>query len=121
MAVSSRNGTLFLSCSSRFLIIISLKKLGKVDLCLTANEQELLQAIKTFLNDFQKFTELVSSSVPVLSIVPLMKVKIRRICQEEEQDEDAIKDLKRLILQNVDNSENEFMKLNLTNLRCLTL
>jgi hypothetical protein len=91
----------------------SLKKIGKVDLCITSNEFELLRSVQSFLKDFEKFTEIVSSSVPVLSIVPLMKVKIKRMCQEKDDDDDAMTDLKRLIMQNVDRRlpENEFMKI----------
>ena len=72
------------------------------------------EALRKFLNEFDKLTERVSSTVPVLSMVPLMKLKIKRICQMENNDDQAIKDLKNYVLMNVDRrlSENEFMKIN---------
>jgi hypothetical protein len=92
----------------------SLKKIGHAELCFNANEVELLQALKKFLKEFAKFTELVSSSVPVLSMVPLMKLKIKQLCHRNDNDDDAIRDLKNYVLMNVDRrlAENEFMKIN---------
>ena len=92
----------------------SLKKVGEAEFCLSSNELDLLAALTSVLKEFEKFTELVScSSVPVLSMVPLMKLRIKRVCQPSSNDEDAIQLLKHHILHNVDRRlpENDFMKI----------
>lgn len=101
-------------CDLHMAVDNSLKKIGHAELCLHSNDVELLEALRKFLNEFDKLTERVSSTVPVLSMVPLMKLKIKRICQMENDDDEAIKDLKNYVLMNVDRrlSENEFMKIN---------
>jgi hypothetical protein len=92
----------------------SLKKIGKAELCFSSNEYELLQALAVLLKDFEKFTELISTNVPVLSMVPLIKIKIKEICQPGHDDDESIRDLKRLILGNVERrlAENDFMRIN---------
>ena len=92
----------------------SLKKVGEAELCLSSNELDLIAALVSVLKEFAKFTELVScSSVPVLSMVPLMKLRIKRVCQPSSNDEEAIQLLKHHILHNVDRRlpENDFMKI----------
>lgn len=92
----------------------TLKKIGHAELCLTSGELDLLKSLKSFLKGFEKFTELVSFSVPTLSMIPLMKLQIKKMCVLEPGDEDAITTLKELVLANVDRrlTENEFMKIN---------
>jgi len=83
--------------------------------CLTSGEQDLLKSLCVFLKGFEKFTELVSSSsVPTLSMIPLMKLQIKKMCNFEPGDEDAVRSLKELILANVERGlkENEFVKIN---------
>lgn len=92
----------------------SLKKVGEAEFCLSSNELDLIAALVSVLKEFEKFTELIScSSVPVLSMVPLMKLRIKRVCQPSGNDEDAIQLLKHHILHNVDRRlpENDFMKI----------
>jgi hypothetical protein len=59
----------------------ALKKTRNVNLCLTSCDLDILKSVSTFLKQFVKFTELVSSSVPILSMVPLMKLQIKKICK----------------------------------------
>jgi len=92
----------------------SLKKVGEAELCLSSDELVMLNSLTKILKEFEKFTELIScSSVPVLSIVPLMKLRIKRVCQPADNDEDVIGLFKHHILQNVDRrlKENDFMKI----------
>lgn len=93
----------------------TLKRIGHVELCLTSGEQDLLKSLCAFLKGFEKFTELVSSSsVPTLSMIPLMKLQIKKMCNFEPGDEDAVRSVKELILANVERrlKENEFVKIN---------
>jgi len=57
-----------------------LKRIGKVELCLDSEELEILEQLKTFLKPFEMFTDLVSSTVPSLSLIPLFKLQIKKLC-----------------------------------------
>jgi len=52
----------------------SLKRIGKVDICLHTDEIELLEELRDFLKPFESFTELVSTATATVSLVPLIKL-----------------------------------------------
>jgi len=79
-----------------------LKRIGRVDLCVNSSELELLTSLTAFLKGFETLTEAVSSTAPVLSMIPLMKVRIKRLCQTEDNDDEALQELKRVVMLNVD-------------------
>jgi len=58
----------------------ALKRIGKADLCLDTDENELLVEMKNFLKPFESFTGLVSSQTATLSLAPLIKLQIRKLC-----------------------------------------
>jgi hypothetical protein len=91
-----------------------LKKIGRLDLCLNSSQLDILKELCVFLKEFEKLTLVVSTNVPVLSMIPLMKLRIKRICQIGPDDDDAIKEVKKLIAQNVDRRlpENDFVSIN---------
>jgi len=75
-----------------------LKRSGHADLCLHLSEMELLTSLTAFLRGFASLTEVVSSTSAVLSMIPLMKLRIKRLCQADANDEDpteATRDVKR--------------------------
>ena len=71
-------------------------------ICLCESEISLLAELSQFLQPFQELTELVSGAGAVLSLQPLMKVKIKKICNENPTDDQTIKDLKKQILKNIE-------------------
>jgi hypothetical protein len=68
-----------------------LKKIGRLDLCLNSSQLDILKELCVFLKEFEKLTLVVSTNVAVLSMIPLMKLRIRRICQIGPDNDDAIK------------------------------
>jgi hypothetical protein len=80
----------------------ALKKSGNAHLCLYENEISLLEELSQFLQPFQELTELVSGAGAVLSLQPLMKVKIKKLCSENRTDDQTIKDLKKQVLRNIE-------------------
>jgi hypothetical protein len=91
-----------------------LQKIGRLDLCLNSSQLDILKELCVFVKEFEMLTLVVSTNVPVLSMIPLMKLRIKRICQIGPDDDDAIKEVKKLIAQNVDRRlpENDFVSIN---------
>lgn len=80
----------------------ALKRLGHWDRCLSEIEWNLLTELCHFLKPFKTFTDIVSCSNPTLSLVPVMKMKIRKMCVSNHNDDPAIKKLKEKLLEHVD-------------------
>jgi len=49
-----------------FEVMNMLKRIGKAELCLDAEELDILEQLKAFLKPFETFTDLVSSNIPSL-------------------------------------------------------
>jgi len=79
----------------------ALKKIGHVELCLHADEIDMVKQLVTFLKEFQLLTELVSTSGPTLSFVSLAELKIRKVCKVNPTDDDWLKEIKTKIAANV--------------------
>jgi len=102
-------------------VMNSLKRIGKVDMCLHTDEIELLEELGNFLKPFQSFTELVSTATATatVSLVPLIKLQIRKMCSVSESDavnvndSPPMKSVKKKILENLDRRfpESDVLKL----------
>ena len=80
----------------------SLKRNGQRELCLHEDELDFLKELIKFLTPFKNFTELFGSTQPTLSVVPIVKMKIRKICKFSPTDDSLIKSIKAAVLANVD-------------------
>ena len=60
---------------------------GHLDLCLSELEFNLLSDLRQVLSPFKTFTDIVSGSTPTLSLVPVMRMKIRKLCLSNAQDD----------------------------------
>ncbi len=91
----------------------ALKRSGRRDLCLHQDELDFLDEFRKFLKPFQELTDLFSSSVPTLSLIPLMKVKVKKLCICTSQDDERLKFIKKAVLQKLDKRfpENDSIKL----------
>jgi len=58
--------------------------------------------VKCFLKPFEDLTELVSTTGPTLSLVPLVKIRVKKLCATNSMDDAALKTLKTLVLNCVD-------------------
>jgi len=76
----------------------SLKRIGHAELCIHAQELDMLQQLVKFLKEFETFTDLVSTAGPTLSLVSL---KIRKMCKISPSDDAWMKEVKRKIIANV--------------------
>lgn len=80
-------------------INISLKCIGRLDLLLHKDQLDTLRQLRNFLKPFEDFTELVSIQAAMISIIPLMRVQITKLCNiDQQRDDDSIKLLKRKVL-----------------------
>jgi hAT family C-terminal dimerisation region len=80
----------------------ALKQTGHYDLCLKAHEWAELEELRNFLQTFDGLTDLVSSSITSLSLIPLIRAEIVDACKSDLTDGDSLKSLKKLILKSVD-------------------
>lgn len=80
----------------------ALKRIGHLDLCLSEIEFNLLSELREFLSPFKTFTDIVSCSTPTLSLVPVMKMKIRKLCSPHASDDSNIQTVKQKILERLD-------------------
>src|SRR6218665_3460917 len=79
-----------------------LKQIGKAELCLHEDELELLEQLKTFLRPFETFTDiLVGNTSPSLSLIPLMKLQVKKLCICAANDIIPIRTVKERILAKV--------------------
>lgn len=93
----------------------SLKRIGKVDMCLHTDEVELLEELRKFLQPFESFTELVSTTTATVSLNPLIKLQIRKMCSAADgvNDSPPMQSVKKKILDKLDHRlpETEALKL----------
>jgi len=80
----------------------TLKRIGHAELCLHTDELDFLSELVAFLKPFKELTDLFSSTMPTLSVIPLMKMRIRRNCLVEPGDDEKIKCIKKSVLANLD-------------------
>ena len=71
------------------------------ELCIDAEELDMLKELVHFLKEFETFTELVGTGGPTLSLVALMELKIRKMCKVNSKDESWMKEVKSKIAANV--------------------
>lgn len=84
-----------------------------IENCLHADELDFLQELVGFLTHFKRFMDLFGSSQPTLSIVSMMKMKIKKLCIASPTDDPKIKAIKSAVLAKVDHRfpESEQIKL----------
>lgn len=80
----------------------SLKRIGHSELCLGEAEFSLLTDLRDFMKPFKNFTDIVSCNTPTLSVVPVIKLKIKNMCKPDVHDDECIKLIKIRILRNID-------------------
>lgn len=80
----------------------ALKQTGHYDMCLKAHEWAEAEELRNFLQTFAGLTDLVSSSITSLSLIPLIRAEIVDACKSDLTDGDSLKSLKKLILKSVD-------------------
>lgn len=80
----------------------ALKQTGHNDMCLKAHEWAEAEELRNFLQTFAGLTDLVSSSITSLSLIPLIRAEIVDACKSDLTDGDSLKSLKKLILKSID-------------------
>jgi len=80
----------------------ALKRIGRLDLCLHAHELDFLKELATFLKPFKDMSDLFSCSLPMLSTIPLIKMRIRKNCTVSGTDDEKMKLLKEKVLAKLD-------------------
>ena len=78
-----------------------MKQTEKYDQCIAEDDIDILRQLAAFLKPFEQLTELVSAFGPSISFILLMKHKIKKMRSTLDHEDDNIKRLKRLVLQNV--------------------
>lgn len=79
-----------------------LKRIGKPLLCLLPDDIKLLCNLVSFLEDFEKFTLIISEVSPNLSAIPLIRARIKKICAVAPRDPLLMKRVKERIVKNMD-------------------
>lgn len=79
-----------------------LKRIGKPLLCLQPDDIKLLCNLVSFLEDFEKFTLIISEVSPNLSAIPLIRARIKKICAVAPRDPLLMKRVKERIVKNMD-------------------
>lgn len=80
----------------------SLKRIGRADLSLHEDELDFIKELITLLKPFQALTEIFSLTAPTLSTIPLIKIRVRKICAIAANDDDKIKHIKEAMLNKLD-------------------
>ena len=80
----------------------ALKRTGNYSLCMKTTEWNMIQQLCTFLAVFKDLTDVASGSIVGLSVVPLIRAKVKTACEINNADNDEIVLLKRKILLNLD-------------------
>jgi hypothetical protein len=70
-------------------------------MCLKSHEWAEVKELRNFLQTFAGLTDLVSSSITSLSLIPLIRAEIVDACKSDLTDGDDLKSLKTLILNSV--------------------
>ena len=75
----------------------ALKRTGHYDMSLRAHELALLRELRSYLQSFSAMTDLVSSKITPLSLIPLVRAEISDACKScASEDSDELKLLKTL-------------------------
>jgi hypothetical protein len=80
----------------------ALKRSGHVDMCLGMNDIDFLEQLVAFLKPFNDFTQLFSCSMPSLSLIPIVKLQIKKNCVIRHEDDPKIKMIKEAVLAKLD-------------------
>jgi len=80
----------------------ALLRTGNRELTISPIEKGMLCDLRRFLKPFAEFTKLVSSSVPSLGLVVLIRAKIKRVCASVNRESGLMRDLKRAVMNNMD-------------------
>lgn len=80
----------------------TLKKSGRFDLCLMPDDVAELKALQTFLEPFESLTKTVSKGTPNLSMIPLMKSRLKKLCTVDQADSSVVKSLKNCCMKELD-------------------
>ena len=79
----------------------TLKRIGKADTCIDADEYEFLDELRQFLKYFRTFTDIVNTHKSTLSLVPLIILEIKKSAVSATASE-VMKIVKHKILSNLD-------------------
>jgi hypothetical protein len=79
-----------------------LKKLGKAEMCLDEEDYDILEQVRKFLKPFKDLTLLISEACPNLSVVPLMRTKILKVCTIVPSDAPVLVRIKKRIVANIE-------------------
>lgn len=60
----------------------ALKKIGNYELCLNADDISVLNELRTFLSNFKPLTLLVSECNPNLTLLPLLRKRVMKACEQ---------------------------------------
>jgi len=77
----------------------SLKRIGRAELSLHEDELDFIVELISFLKPFRTLSDLFSLSTPTLSTVPLIKMRIRKICAVMATDDERIKKIKQAVME----------------------
>ena len=80
----------------------ALEHSGQKELCLHTDEIDFLKELVAFLTPFKEFTDLFSSTIPNLAMIPLMKRRIKQICATKVIDDPKLTKIKKEVLAKVD-------------------
>jgi hypothetical protein len=80
----------------------ALKRSGHLNMCLQEDEVDFLSQLVEFLTPFKNFTDLFSFTMPSLSIIPMMKIKIKKNCTIKPTEDPKITAIKRMVLAKLD-------------------
>jgi len=83
-------------------VVNMLKRIGKAESCLDTEEMEMLQQLRAFLKPFRTFTDLVGTTGPNLSLIPLIKLQVKKLCVCADDDVIPIRIVKDRILAKVE-------------------
>ena len=80
----------------------ALRRAGRVDLCPSTDDVELLTQLRDFLTPFQQFALLAAECSPSLSLVPLIRTRIQRQCASvstptDDDDSSSVGGVRRLM------------------------
>ena len=79
-----------------------LKRMGKHGMVFRQEDFDEMEKLKALLAPFEEFTLIVSQVAPNLSVIPLIRGRIKKLCSPTPEDSSSIKATKQLIIKNVD-------------------
>jgi len=80
----------------------ALKRTGHYELCIRATEWNIISQLCTMLETFESLTDVASGNFVGLSVVPLIRAKVKAACEVSTSDCYEIQQFKLKILANVD-------------------